>query len=236
MDKDIQYALEDIGVIKKSIGESKNNIDIIRRLFMVFGVINLLQFLLITIAAMFFNQRIYTRISFLVFILSSITFIIFFVYYVNLYKKEKNNSNKYYNGFLGAFAGVAFVFPLLTYIMQIISSYINQNNNALQADMHLLIIQMEHLVNIVFVCFSITIIGYILKKRSPIYISIIVIIIYLGIDLFYSNVVILKGLSLASLTLNRIYYDMVISLGYIIMALILKREDKLNGDKLNGSK
>jgi hypothetical protein len=49
-------------------------------------------------------------------------------------------------------------------------------------------------------------------------------------------VVILKGLSLASLTLNRIYYDMVISLGYIIMALILKREDKLNGDKLNGSK
>src|SRR5699024_170168 len=61
-------------------------------------------------------------------LLNRLAYAAFFVYFIKLYMKERNSSNKYYLSFLHVFAGVVFILPVLMFLVNIISSNLRQND------------------------------------------------------------------------------------------------------------
>ncbi|MFZ7132156.1 MAG: hypothetical protein ACOWWR_07340 [Eubacteriales bacterium] len=143
---------------------------------------------------------------------------------MKIYREEKTSSNKYYLSFLSLFAGITFLFPLLQYIITMMFDY-----NASIEDSANFAIQMQSLnmtFNILLLCISITICGYILRKESMKFIAVVTLFIYLIISLIYNEIEFNIGLYIPStISLLRIYYNLAVSIGYIIIALMLKHSE-----------
>ncbi|MPW24908.1 hypothetical protein GC105_03770 [Alkalibaculum sp. M08DMB] len=230
MKNNLENALEDIQIIKNSIGETKNNYYNLFKILLILGIINLISFTS-RIILMILGIPIFLKYVAIHNYIGMFIYILFFIYFIKIYRQEKTSSNKYYLGFLSIFAGVTFLFPLFIRILYILAiPLINEKmeNFAIQLE------SFSQLSNILLFCLFMIICSYILKKKSMIVISAVIFFVYLVISLIYHDI----GFEIshstttafAYVTVLNLYYNIVTSIGYIVTAIVLKNGvNKING-------
>lgn len=225
-------ALKDISIIKKSIGENKSPNGKIYIFLLLLGFVNLTYFVLSTIGATMFvmlnNYFVFTHT------LKVILYILLFIYFVKIYNEEKTSSNKYYLWFLSIFTGIIFLLPLLMLFMRFFTNFIlDDYRNLGESFLHLNNISM--LSNVLLFCLILALCGFILKKQSMFIFSSMIFLIYLIIAVPYSEVTFDIPFSKTPnvfISLIGIYYNLVISLGYIVIATFMI----INRDNAHGTK
>ncbi|HCX64684.1 MAG TPA: hypothetical protein DHN33_05690 [Eubacteriaceae bacterium] len=156
------------------------------------------------------------------FVLRGLFYILFFVYFVKIYRAEKTGSNEYYLGFLSIFAGIVFVLPLLQYIITLlIGLSVSGEESSNMA------IQMQSLTRTFhMMLFGISIImsSHVLKKNGLKFLAAAVLFLYILVSVIYNEITFRVGLNAqTTISLLMIYDNVVISIGYILNALVLKR-------------
>ena len=232
MKRDLDGALENIDIIKNSIGEAKENKDRLYNILMILGLMNLAYYGIRVIAAIMLNAQTFGKFYNISYSLNIIAYAVFFIYYAKMYKKEKFNSNKYYLGFLNVFAGVTFLLPVFMSIINKV--YFFAISDGIATDHIIKLLDMSMLSNILLLCFSIIICGYILKKKSMFFLSVVILFVYMILSLVYSHIGYTVGISETPVTFSLlgIYYYLAISVGYIFVAMLLKH----GGNNTNGNK
>lgn len=223
MKKNIEDTLEDIFIIKNSIGNAKGNYNKLYKILIAFGVVNLIYYLTTIILSIMFKPHMIQPHFNIILNITIYTFLL--IYFTKIYREERKSSNKYYLNFLSIWAIVTFLLPLLLFIIRII---INFNIHLEEKGRSLIQLQyLSMLSNILLLCFCIMICGYILKKKRFIVISTVVLFIYLMLSSVYNNIGYTMNYSEIDITfpLSGIYYHLAVSIGYIIIAMILKHEE-----------
>lgn len=230
MDGNIDGALEDILIIKNSIEKTKSNYTILYKIFMIYGIVNLISNLPTTIELLMLKP---SEIPVYFNLISNITIYIFFlIFYIKIFKNEKISSNKYYISFLSIFAGVSFLLPLILYAIRTLIGLTSSGEKIGSSFIYLESLSM--MSNILLLCFCIIISGYILKKRGMLLISSVVLFIFLILSSIYNNIgyTIIFSDYHVNITLLSVYYRFLESFGYIIMAMVLKYAERTkNGAK-----
>jgi magnesium-transporting ATPase (P-type) len=232
MKKNLDAALEDIAIIKDSIEQVKENRYRLYNILMIVGLINLVYHGASTIAAIFLDAYEYGKFYGVSWSLNRIAYAIFFIYYIKIYREEKFSSNKYYLSFLNIFGAITFLLPLIMYIIKMMS-FVNISNE-MTSNLIMQSMDMSMLSNILLLCFSAIMCGTILRKKSIQFLSIGILFVYMLLSLVYKDIAYTIGISEtpASTSLLSIYYILAISVGYIIIAIILKySRNTTNGDK-----
>src|SRR5690554_319934 len=146
--------MQDIMDIKQSIGESKNSINLLSKVFMIYGTITLLKFIINIFGSIALGINfVAIRSSFIFDAVFIVIFLGFFIFYLIEYQKERSKSNRYYIGFINIFGVIVFGFPIITLVLNLISSTI------ISKDIYLLISFIEKGVNIMLLCYSIILFG-----------------------------------------------------------------------------
>ena len=232
MENKINDALENIFTIKKFIGQAKTNCRVLSNILMFLGVINLIYFGTTIIGGMILEPYEFQGFYNITIALKTVMYILFFVYFIKVYREEKVSSNRYYLSFLSILIGVTVLLPLLIFIIRNMFDY---NVPIEKVSEFLMNLQwLSTLSNILLFCFSMIVCGYIIRKKRMIFTSGILLFLYLITALIYNNVIFTIGLTKtpSSISLSELYYCLTTSIGYIIIATILKYGViSSNGDK-----
>ncbi len=232
MENKINNALENIFTIKEFIGQAKTNCRVLSNILMFLGVINLIYFGTTIIGGMILEPHEFQGFYNVTIALKTVMYILFFVYFIKIYREEKVSSNRYYLSFLSILIGVTVLLPLLIFIIRNMFDY---NVPIEKVSEFLMSLQkLSTLSNILLFCFSMIVCGYIIRKKRMIFTSGIFLFLYLITTLIYNNVVFTIGLTEtpSSISLSELYYCLTMSIGYIIIATILKYGViSSNGDK-----
>ncbi|MDW7649761.1 MAG: hypothetical protein SCK29_01305 [Bacillota bacterium] len=230
MESSLSVALDDIRIIKNSIGESKSRYEKVYKFLLLLGIVNLGGFLLETFGLMMLSFPTLDRYFIFSFIINAVMYLLLFVYFVRVYKEEKISSNKYYLGFLSIFAGIVFLLPILKILMRFLVSLAVHYQSIGKAFIVLNDISM--ISNILLFCFIIVLCGFLLGKRSMFFASSIIFLFYLIISVIYSDITFTLPFSKRpdgyGLSLLWLYYSCAISIGYIILAILLKNRSRVN--------
>ncbi|MCW3491624.1 hypothetical protein [Dethiobacter alkaliphilus] len=216
--KSFDGALEDIRIIKTSIGENKGSFDKIYKFLLFLGIVNLVGFMLTALG--FFMFTLDDRYWMFIGNMNIVMHLLLFVYFVKVYKEEKISSNKYYLAFLNIFAGIVFLLPFLNLIMRFWVSFSVYYRDVSETFFKLREVSMTS--NILLFCFILVLCGLFLKKTSMFFASAVIFLLYLIFSVVY-NVPTFDNIEGGSIPLLAIYYDLVKSIGYIVVATILKK-------------
>lgn len=227
--KNLNSAIENIEIIKNSISDAEGNYKGISKVMLVIGVMNLIYYVISSIGTITLKPNIL-----LVFQISIdvVIYLISLIYYVRIYMEERSNTNRYYISILNICAVIIFLIPILLLVLRMISFYRIQSERL--GDSLILLQNFSKMSNMLLVCFIIIVSGYVLRKKYMIFISTAILFLYLAILLIYNDVHYTVALSgkLISISLVEIYYCLVTSIGYIIIAMILNH----GGHNSNGNK
>lgn len=223
MKENLSQALENIDIIKKSIGEAKSNYNKLCNFIIALGIYHLINYAADTISAMILDLPVLLKYGNTRTYINIFVYLLFFIYFIKIYREERINSSKFYLSFLSIFAGIIFLFPFFKLIITIFSMFTVSDHKII--DFVIKLNSFNQLFNILLLCSFIIICSYILKKKSMIAISAIVLFVYLNITLIFDDVtfLIVHSTTPVYLTLSGIYYNLITSIGYIITAIVLKR-------------
>ncbi|OEH84253.1 hypothetical protein BHU72_10585 [Desulfuribacillus stibiiarsenatis] len=219
----LDAALNDIRTIRDSIGDSKSASSQIYKFMLYLGIINLIYFTIITVGAITLDLYTYQIASNTSKLLTTFLYVAVFIYFMKIYKKERSGSNKYYFSFLCVFAGVTFLLPIMMLLIRIMLYYMPfSNEKIVESIVYLQNISM--LSNILLFCTFIIICAVILRKIIMSSISAIIIFVYLVLSGVYNDIEFMISYSRlpTSISLVSLYYHIVISFGFIILAIILR--------------
>ncbi len=225
MQKDlIEGALKDIGIIKSSIRENKNPYINLCKFLLFIGIINLIYYLAIHIGIISLDIKMFQKYANVTLVLKASTYILLLIYFIRIYKKENKSLNTYYLGFLSIVAGIILFLPLLKFLIRVMAIFIEPCVSG-EALLQLEVINIT--ANILLFCFIIILCGFILRRQIMFLISATIFFIFLIITTFYGDVRYTFSFSQGgSLYLYSTYYSLVVSIGYIIIASVLKSKYK----------
>lgn len=234
MKKDLNEVIENIFIIKNSIGKAQRNYDKIYKFLLLLGIINLVYHGMAMILAIGLEPPIGLRYQHINQFLYAITLVAFFIYYIKIYIEEKISSNKYYLSFLNIFAGITFLLPFLMFIIRMLLGSMNIPYEEISASL-IQLQELEMLANVFLFCSIVVLCGHILRKKSMTVISAVFLFIYLVILFIYKDVEYAISFSVAPtfISLLSMYHFLLISIGYIILAMIIKyknSESDTNGN------
>ena len=199
MESNFNGALESISIIKKSINNGKANLKIMYKLFLISSILWAAEYIVSQIAKELWLKggliEKYSNYSMVNFILTFIAQLIFFIYYIKLYKDEKNNSNKYYVNFLNLFGVTKFIIPFVQYIFRTIYMFkLTGNENVTSGNLEEIIRPMYNSLNIMsatfgilFMYISLNLLGEIVNKKFYKIFSLIILIAYIGKCIFFGD-------------------------------------------------
>ncbi|MDD3307796.1 MAG: hypothetical protein PHO29_11975 [Acetobacterium sp.] len=222
--KGMLATLNDFFNFKNPKIQNKKNNSTLYKIILFLGFFNLFFFAISMIQSIIITPNMFHSFYLINLFFKAIFYIFFFLFFLKLYREE-SSTNEYYLGFLNVFAGIIFVFPLFQYLISVIFGY----NASIESSANVSI-QMQNLemtFNIILLCVLITICSHLLKKNSMKFIATVVLFVYLVLFVIYNEITFDVGLS--TISLLKIYYDLSVSIGYIILGLLLRsKENNLN--------
>ncbi|EEG77102.1 hypothetical protein [Dethiobacter alkaliphilus] len=222
--KSFDGALEDIRIIKSSIGENKNPCIKLSKFLLLVGIINLIHYVAFTMGVITLDIALFSRYVIMILTpLEAIMYLLLLIYFIRIYKDEIKNPNKYYLSFLSIVAGTILFVPLLMFLTRIMSIFINPNISG-ESLRQLSVI--NHTTSIVLFCFIVVLAGFILRKQILFFVSVAIFFIFLIILTHYSEVILYSFSQGGSIALFTTYYSLIISVGYIFIATVLKNKCK----------
>ena len=158
-----------------------------------------------------------------------------FIYYILLYRKEKGASDKYYLGCLNLFGFIIFAFPLSTFLFNI--TFDLKQNVEVHAQKMMLMGDQEQIANMLLFCLCAVVCGLIRQRRGVTAASVLILIVYLLLSVPFRDAGFIIPLIVTKLGTPRflyygIYYNLVTSVGYIVIGVLLRRPGRRsNGDQ-----
>ncbi len=225
MNIDSKNAIEQIKIIGDSIENTKRNANTIYKLFLVVGIINLINF----IAGVFLPIYVFSMSNFSVFISSTIEIIgyaLMLMYFARIYYYESNSSNKYYVSFINFFMIVNMLMPLISRLVRVTLSVFSDLS---QISIMTGLGSINATVNIMLFIFSLVTCNVLFCKNRFLnnVLLIIISIAVMNFSFFEMSVTVGSG---SHIFLRSIIYLLIISIGYIALGIAVKSRDINNGD------
>lgn len=220
MDNNIEMAIENINTIKHTIENSKTHESNLYRLFLFYGIYNLILFL-INIATLFNVIPVNIAALSSLFILASL-----FIFYIRIYIAEKNSSNKFYLTFLNIWIILSLPLDIIFFGIELIAHTSLINGSEFD---YLSFTSVQYYSNMLLFSICLILCAYLLKRKYLILLSIISITIYLLIDTCFKNIGFISPYSNGNVQINfnSAYHILVVTLGYIVLGLYLKYNRRL---------
>lgn len=219
MDNNNFDVIKNINIIKDAIEESKIYYHGLYKLCFILGIYHTIFFVLN------FGFIFYPHLVKIYIILSPIFTGILFLYYIFIYNKEKNFSNKYYLSIINSWSLIAIIVPFSISIIELFQyfffrgSYIELNNNYFSI--------INKYSNVLLFSILIIVCANILGKKYLRLLSIILLFAYLLLDFCFINLGLSISISNSNdviLSIVSIYYFFLICIGYIVVGLLLKKK------------
>lgn len=217
-EKSLETILSNINIIKDSIEKGKNTPNSLHKLLILYGMTNLIYFLLST-AIQATVSSFSSQIKLITF-LNFIVYLSILLYYIKIYNKERLQSNKYYIAFLNIWMGISILLPILQLFTRFIISFTSIPTEEIgQSFMYLNMF--GEFSNILLLFFCMIIASFILNINILKSISISILFSYLIVFSVFSNTTIPFSKNII-ISFPVVYYYAILSAGYISIGLLLK--------------
>ncbi|HZK27299.1 MAG TPA: hypothetical protein VFD00_07170 [Thermoclostridium sp.] len=220
LNKDQAYT--DIQTIKKTLESTKSNFEGFYTILLLYGVFRLALFIIASPMILFFRNSMNHRfLPFIIFLINILISVSILIIYIKIFKGEKDVSNKYYLSCMATWGIIAVVLPFIMIavrcgIILFLPSEFTLGTMSKLAEFNMLI-------NIMLVTFCFIICSILTNKKWLTGISLLILFVFLLLDIVFYNTMKVNG-TLAVY----IFYNVVTTVGYIILAYVLKR----SGDAL----
>lgn len=210
-------AIENITMIKETIDNSKIYYKGLYKLCFISGIYHTILFILRFFSA--FYPKLPVVNIFLIPILTGV----FLIGYLNIYTKEKYFSNKYYLSIINSWAFITFIVPICITTTEFIQYFylkdISSNSNYLYI--------LNSFSNVLLFTVLIIVYSYLANKKYLKILAIMILLTYLILNTCFNN----KGIQFSFLhaeqvilNFSSIYYFLFICIGYLGLALFLKKK------------
>lgn len=233
MKSDVDKAISQVGVIHDAIERSQSRWEGLSRMLIAYGGVRLILFVLLSCRASLFPTNFLCVI--IETVVKGVLYVGLFVYYILLYRKEKGASDKYYLGCLNLLGFIIFALPLSTFLLNLA---FNVGQNAqVQSQRMILMWDQEQIANMLLFCLCAVICGLIRERRGVTAGSVLILIVYLLLSVPLRDASFIIPLIVTKLGTPRfpyygIYYNLVTSVGYIVIGVLLRRPGRRsNGDQ-----
>lgn len=223
MKKNVDEAINDISIIKNYIEKSKNSNAKLYNMFLLFAITNICYFITTNLASIFISKEYIP--AYITQLITLIIYIISFISFIRIKKSKTDDINKYNFIFFNVCAFIFLVLPILCIFLRLV--LIKNNFDADIGSILVKIQTLSMLLNIILLCFCMTVISSIYRNKILLFVSLIVLIFFIILSTFYSN----KYLMFSNINISIIglYYYLILTLGYIYLAFISNyKENKLN--------
>lgn len=209
-------ALNDIKYIKDSINNTKKNHDLFKKLFIEYGILNLLL-IIFTLLYPFVIQNItiYSTVSFFT---KSIFYIIIATRIFQISKNSKNNTNIFFRVFISMFFFVTVFMPIFQLIVRFILSYSITDLSIAMANLN----QMSQFIMISLFSMSLILVEKLSGKKILLVFGAVNIVIFLVLSSIDAGFMLHSHSYISYVNL---YYSSVISLGYIFIGFLSSKNE-----------
>lgn len=232
MKSDVDKAISQVSVIHDAIERSQSRWEGLSKMLIAYGGVRLLLYVLQFCMVRFPTSLLCVIIEIVV---KGVLYAGLLVYFALLYRREKGASDKYYLGCLNLFGFIIFALPLSTLLLNLA---FNVGQNAqVQSQRMMLTGDQEQIANMLLFCLCAVICGLIRKRRGVTAGCIMILIVYLLLSVPLRDAGFIIPLIVTKIGTPRflyygIYYNLVTSVGYIVIGVLLRRPGRRsNGDQ-----
>lgn len=223
MNEDIENAIEQIRTISDSIERTKKRSDVVGKMFIILGVVNFMNFILLTISS--FLIFTYNEVALIGFGIDALMLLVFYVEFKKLLNKFKDSSNLYFLGFLRLFMFITFILPLILVAAKIFLYYTSDVNP-------IIVINQSININVIanLVLFLYAIISFTYSRRRFQTGAILMCVTFLLFVLYAQSAGITAEVYIYTMSVPfwSIAFNLIISVGYIILGIYLRSSELSN--------
>lgn len=232
MKSDVDKAISQVGVIHDAIERSQSRWEELWRILIAYGGVRLFLYVLQSCMVWFPTSFLCAIIQI---VAKGVLYAGLFVYFALLYRREKGASDKYYLGCLNLFGFIVFALPLSSFLLNLALNF--RQNAQVQSQRMTLMGDQEQIANMLLFCLCAVICGLMRERRGVTAGSVLILIVYLLLSVPLRDAGFIIPLIVTKIGTPRflyygIYYNLVTSVGYIVIGVLLKRPGRRsNGDQ-----
>lgn len=211
---DNKKAYEDFETIRTTLEQSKKNYGGFSILLFQYGFIQLILIVLsYALGSLIFYDSRYSMILFALEIIFDLYMIVLFL---KIFRDEKLTSNKYYLSCISMWGLITISLPIISLVVRVTVIFFasNVSNSAMVK-----LVASTGDIDILLFCFAALICGFITNKKAYIAMSIVILFTYLELSALFFD----TSLSALGEQVLYIFYNTIISVGYIVLSIILRR-------------
>lgn len=229
MNKNIDSALNDVILIKDAIKQSRGTYKEFCKLICFYGIY---KFCLFISQFLPLSYQMSPHAPFIKLGANFLISLIFLLYFMNTYKKEKERSNKYYLGYMAIWGMLVFILPFLLLACRIFLILSSSTFDSVQGIEILLNLNYSSmLIDIIMLSICFIVCSFILQKNYLCVLSITILFFYILLTTVYksSSFSLLLFNDPITITISSLYYIFTISTGYLFLGFYLQHKGGKNG-------
>lgn len=225
MNEDIQSAMNQIKLINNSIEKAKNKGNIIGKMFIYFGIINLVNYILSIISSLFISS--FSEFILIGVIINAIMLATLYLEVRKILKTSRYSTNIYFLGFLRLFVFITFLLPLILLAARFFLFYFTDIDPSLFIAQSTKIRVLSNLVLFFYALINFTNLSSLKRNISLIALAIFMIFVLyvmdIGLNFSLNNYVV-------SYYLWSIVLNLMFSIGYVIIGIRIRQKELQNGN------